>query len=1048
MQRIGRILRVVAIILSSSTAWPIHAIAPFQDVPAEEAHVGDGIPKAGTLFDRPSVFGRSDSHVVVVDLEDFKVVARHSANQGTTFDPGVLLAGGMGQPDAEFFRVTQGLDGTVYVALAIVDPLGGIGLQVARTLDIGQSWSAPVDVIRHGNPLHDIVPAEYRLVVAAGAGGRVAVLFANEFHGRHYVVSSADYGQTWTTPVRVDPGASVPQGSNYFTSDIAIAPNGSIHVVYVQTRGATKLLYTRSTDGGVTFEAERAINTVAFPTYPDMEIASDGGVLIAQPTSGTMVVLRSTNDGVSFGASTLADGDSNRYRTPVIRSAPGTAEVFLACPSQLVSDPPAREGPLRVWRSTDNGATFSSAPVDLASRVYRGATVAIQRTPSGAWAVAWMDTQADTYAYVMADVKVAVSLDGGATWGAARQVHSGTPGSSARTLLPTGMAASGGDELVFAWTDGRDDNSRSCATYLNRASAHALAFGADWRLAPDTSLVNTAMIDPDITTDGVSHVYTVFGAVGNGPFPEIYVAVSSDSGHTFAPAVRLPSGQGGSVIAKLPKVLARPDGHVYVLSHIETAFGSRWLSVNHSNDYGATWSALPPSLGPAATPCPPTILCGDPSLEDPQFVLGPPGKLYVSWTDRTRIYVSRSFDDGATFTTVNVSPSFDFLPNFVSALCAHGNQVVAAYIGYDSGVGDYFPFGTVSPNGGVSWSAPVRLSSTLYGADYFGGLTCAGDSNGEVLVAWSAFAANERIFFNRWNGFSWGIPGELPAPPGQDLYIPSALITSASHVLVTYASSQLEVYASRSNDGGHSFATYQRLDDATPVPGALSSWPYAATDGQGRVWVAWFDFSSGLQGATAIRFSADDGATFGPAYRLNRNEPQGGRYHFGFWLNSHVATLPGVAFAAYPAESGTRRNDIFVNAFDPGDFDRDFAPAASDCNDSDPGAKAIPAAVAALRLSGGGTVLSWTSQSASAGSGTVYDVVTGAVSELRADGSFARAVCLASGVVGTGYLETRTSPGPDEGIYYLVRAANGCGLGTLGESSAPRDALDASGICP
>ena len=94
----------------------------------------------------------------------------------------------------------------------------------------------------------------------------------------------------------------------------------------------------------------------------------------------------------------------------------------------------------------------------------------------------------------------------------------------ARTLLPTGMAASSSDGLVFAWTDGRDDNSRSRAVYLNRASAHSPAFGADWRLAPDTSLVNAEMIDPDVTTDGVSSVYTAFGAVGRGPFPEIFVA--------------------------------------------------------------------------------------------------------------------------------------------------------------------------------------------------------------------------------------------------------------------------------------------------------------------------------------------------------------------------------------------------------------------------------------------------------------------------------------------------------------------------------------------
>jgi hypothetical protein len=225
-------------------------ITSFQDVPAEERHVGDGIAKAGTLFDLASVFGRSDGHVVVIDMEDFKVVARHSANQGTTFDPGITLAGGAGQPDGEMFQAAQAADGTIYVALAIVDPLGGLGLQVVRSLDMGQSWSAPIDIVRHGNPLHDVLAWRERLAVAAGAAGRVAVLFADGFYGKYYVVSSMDYGQTWTAAVRVDPGAPDPlTAGSFYAFDLAITPNGSIHVVYVQPRGAAKLMYTRSTDG-------------------------------------------------------------------------------------------------------------------------------------------------------------------------------------------------------------------------------------------------------------------------------------------------------------------------------------------------------------------------------------------------------------------------------------------------------------------------------------------------------------------------------------------------------------------------------------------------------------------------------------------------------------------------------------------------------------------------------------------------------------------------------------------------------------------------------
>jgi hypothetical protein len=1034
------------------------AIADFQDVPAAEQHVGEGIPKAATFQDLASIFGRGDGHVVVLDLEDFKVVARHSADQGATFDPAILLAGGAGRPDGEFFRAAQGADGSVYVAMAIVDPLGGIGLQVARTVDMGQTWSTPIDIIRHGNPLHDIVAARQRFSVAAGPAGRAAVLFAHDNGGGFYVVSTVDFGQTWTTPVRVDAAAGAAPSAPYYPIDLAIAPNGYVHVAYAQNRPGTRLMYTRSTDGGVSFEADRAINVATgAPRSPDVEIGADGGVLIAYSAGSNVVVLRSSNAGVSFASTTLFDLDNNTYRAPVIRAADGTAEVIVACPSlpsSAVTLP--SEGPLRVWRSISHGASFGSA-ITIASQAYRGDTfstvaTAVQRTPSGVWAVGWMDTQADDYAYAMADVKVSVSLNGGAAWGTATQVQSGSPGDGARSLGPEGMAASSNDDLVFAWMDGREDNARSRAIRLNRAPASALAFGADWRLGDDTSLVNAEMIDPDVAGDGVSRVYVAFGAVGAGPFPAIYVAASSDSGHSFSAPVLAGSAPGGALIEKLPKVLARPDGHVYVLYQTETAFGARTLNVNRSSDYGATWSATPVSVGAMAAPCPPTVLCGDPSLEDPQIALGPPGRVYVTWTDGSSIMLARSTDDGAHFTTDDVDGDPLSSSMYLSALCVRGDQVVVAFVGYDPDWGGIYPFATVSPDGGVNWGARTALSSSLNEANYFGGLTCAADSNGEVLVAWSALASYERIFFSRWDGVAWDGAYELTAPPDEDLYGPIALITSASHLVITYGTSSDKMYSSRSIDGGHTFIDYQRLDDAVPLPDAYSYGPFAATDGQGNIWAGWDDFSSGRQNALAMRHSSDNGATWGPAYRLNRNEPQGGHYHFGFWMNSHLAALPGVGFAAYPAQRTTRREEIFVNAFEPGDFDRDFAPSAFDCNDGDPGARAIPVEATALTVThAAGATLSWASQSATAGSGTTYDIVTGSLSELRADASYARTACLASRVAAATYADTRGGPVSDDAYYYLLRARNSCGAGSFGDGSGvpnPRNGLDASTLCP
>jgi len=130
-----------------------------------------------------------------------------------------------------------------------------------------------------------------------------------------------------------------------------------------------------------------------------------------------------------------------------------------------------------------------------------------------------------------------------------------------------------------------------------------------------------------------------------------------------------------------------------------------------------------------------------------------------------------------------------------------------------------------------------------------------------------------------------------------------------------------------------------------------------------------------------------------------------------------------------------------------------YSAVGDDCNDGDPGAFHAPfevAGVAAAR-GAGSTHLTWTGQVLTAGAGTSYDVATGLLSELWTDGGFARGSCLASGGTSAEYDDTRPTPPPGDGFYYLVRARNSCGSGTYGDSGTtpdPRDGLDSASPCP
>ncbi len=124
-----------------------------------------------------------------------------------------------------------------------------------------------------------------------------------------------------------------------------------------------------------------------------------------------------------------------------------------------------------------------------------------------------------------------------------------------------------------------------------------------------------------------------------------------------------------------------------------------------------------------------------------------------------------------------------------------------------------------------------------------------------------------------------------------------------------------------------------------------------------------------------------------------------------------------------------------------------------DCNDADPSCFALPAEVGALTVERiGATVrISWSSQDATAGAGTAYDLVAGDLAALRASSGFGAAACRADAVPDSPFDDPSPLPAAGAGEYLLGRAQNSCAAGTYGAASIvpdPRDALDSGGPCP
>ncbi|HXV78173.1 MAG TPA: PQQ-dependent sugar dehydrogenase [Candidatus Polarisedimenticolaceae bacterium] len=129
------------------------------------------------------------------------------------------------------------------------------------------------------------------------------------------------------------------------------------------------------------------------------------------------------------------------------------------------------------------------------------------------------------------------------------------------------------------------------------------------------------------------------------------------------------------------------------------------------------------------------------------------------------------------------------------------------------------------------------------------------------------------------------------------------------------------------------------------------------------------------------------------------------------------------------------------------DADSDGVEDACDCAAGDSTAFAEPGEVPRIRLGAATpTTLGWDPQTATAGKGTTYQVVSGDLDSLRAAGGFAGACELAAGLATPALGDPRADPAPGTGVYYLTRAGNACDAGTFGDGSAPadpRDLLDA-----
>jgi hypothetical protein len=369
---------------------------------------------------------------------------------------------------------TVATDGT-YIAVSFDDDAGLTG-GYAISSDGGQTFAQsaapePAEGLDMGDGAMTFAPNGtlfYSCVVLQGDVGVASRSgFAFQLDESVAVASSTDHGRTFSSPATVSGtigGANAIQDTPSITADQgASSPfKGNVYVAWA-TMGTTgsSISFTRSSDGGATFQAPVTLpappnppagSFLDFVEGPAPVVGPKGELYVLYyagysgalgPLGSQILVVKSTDGGSTFGPATVAasfftlqgevfaidfQGEqvytggqegvaSNSFPGAVVDPSGNVAVVFEAAglTAAAVGADPSN---IYFTESTNGGASFS-APVRINDDA--GITTqwrpSIAVTPSGVFGVKWFDRRNDPVHDSLNDVYMAMSDDGGSTWG-------------------------------------------------------------------------------------------------------------------------------------------------------------------------------------------------------------------------------------------------------------------------------------------------------------------------------------------------------------------------------------------------------------------------------------------------------------------------------------------------------------------------------------------------------------------------------------------------------------------------------------------------------
>jgi hypothetical protein len=319
--------------------------------------------------------------------------------------------------------------------------------------------------------------------------------------------------------------------------DVQVAAGGgNVFVVWRDlTPGNNEVLFTRSTNDGVSFDVPTNIsNTPGFSDRPQIA-ASGSNVFVAWSDNNTLLFKASTNGGSSFGQNVTLSGNNGILNPPQIAAA--GSNVYLAWDSFVFP------GPTHAFfiTSSNAGASFGNA-IDLSPKSTSGSQPQMAVSGSNVY-MAWSDTTSGN-----SEVLFRPSKDNGATFGNATNLSNNSGESGSQRI------AASGNNVYITWRDASPGNYEVFLIVSNDGGA---GFSSVLNLSNNASGSDTPQIvvsdanvcvswrdnllnnDEIFLRAGVPPVAGVQSATGAGP-----VSFSTDAGGfssmTAVPEANLP----------------------------------------------------------------------------------------------------------------------------------------------------------------------------------------------------------------------------------------------------------------------------------------------------------------------------------------------------------------------------------------------------------------------------------------------------------------------------------------------------------------------------